>query len=243
MSAQYDYDIYLENLETKEKFRFPMLPQSIHVQTGTRYASYDIMNIGEIKTPLGEELTVFSWEGVLPGKARENEPYVRDYTDPISTQEMWSYFRVSGCPLHLTVACTPINHTVYLDNYMVDYEGSMGDYRYNIQFSHRKELKITTEPPQKQAPSEGGLMKGVVALSKNIAKKIENVYNGKAKAKENRSSQNEDGYYVVKDGDSIWKIAQSQLGDGSRYNDIAILNGISNPDKINAGQKLTMPKK
>ena len=38
--------------------------------------------------------------------------------------------------------------------------------------------------------------------------------------------------YVVKDGDTLWKIAKKY---GSTVDDIVRVNGIENPDKINIG--------
>lgn len=46
--------------------------------------------------------------------------------------------------------------------------------------------------------------------------------------------------YTVKRGDNLWKIALLQLGDGSRYNEIKALNGLSS-STINVGQVLKIP--
>ncbi len=48
--------------------------------------------------------------------------------------------------------------------------------------------------------------------------------------------------YTVKKGDSLWKIAQEQLGDGSRYKEIKTLNNLKS-DTIRVGQVLKMPSK
>ena len=48
--------------------------------------------------------------------------------------------------------------------------------------------------------------------------------------------------YTVKKGDSLWAIADKQLGDGSRYNEIKTLNGLKS-NVINAGQVLKLPAK
>ena len=45
--------------------------------------------------------------------------------------------------------------------------------------------------------------------------------------------------YVVKDGDTLWKIAKKY---GSTVDDIVRVNGIENPDKINIGEKIYIPK-
>ena len=67
-------EIYLTDLETGDRMRFPMLPKSINVETGVIFQSYTILAVGDIKLPTGEELTGFSWEGILPGEARKNAP-------------------------------------------------------------------------------------------------------------------------------------------------------------------------
>ena len=46
--------------------------------------------------------------------------------------------------------------------------------------------------------------------------------------------------YTVEKGDSLWAIAESQLGDGGRYPEIKRLNGLSS-DVIYAGQVLKLP--
>ena len=46
--------------------------------------------------------------------------------------------------------------------------------------------------------------------------------------------------YTVKRGDSLWKIAQEQLGNGARYKEIVNANGLVN-NTIHPGDKLIMP--
>lgn len=46
--------------------------------------------------------------------------------------------------------------------------------------------------------------------------------------------------YTVKKGDTLWKIAQKELGDGSRYKEIKTLNGLKS-DTIRTGDKLKLP--
>lgn len=46
--------------------------------------------------------------------------------------------------------------------------------------------------------------------------------------------------YTVKAGETLWAIAAAQLGDGSRYNEIKVLNGLAS-NTIHAGQTLKLP--
>ncbi len=51
--------------------------------------------------------------------------------------------------------------------------------------------------------------------------------------------------YTVRDGDSLWRIASEQLGDGSRYTEVAKLNAdvLSDEDSLMVGMSLKMPPK
>lgn len=54
------------------------------------------------------------------------------------------------------------------------------------------------------------------------------------------SSQASTQTYTVKKGDSLWKIAQSLLGNGARYKEIMVLSGLTSTT-IHVGQTLTIP--
>ncbi|WP_243415240.1 peptidoglycan recognition protein family protein [Merdimmobilis hominis] len=47
--------------------------------------------------------------------------------------------------------------------------------------------------------------------------------------------------YTVKDGDSFWKIATEQLGDGNRYKELAEANGMTEKSVIHSGDVLKLP--
>lgn len=47
--------------------------------------------------------------------------------------------------------------------------------------------------------------------------------------------------YQVREGDSLWRIAQSAYGSGYNAVDIAQANKLENPDIIEPGQKLVLP--
>lgn len=46
--------------------------------------------------------------------------------------------------------------------------------------------------------------------------------------------------YTVKQGDTLWGICKRFLGDGSKYSQIADLNGIKNPNLITVGQVIKL---
>lgn len=50
------------------------------------------------------------------------------------------------------------------------------------------------------------------------------------------------GKYTVKDGDTLFKIADQYYQDGYKYTEIAKANNLTNPDQIDTGQVLEIPK-
>ncbi|MBN1973613.1 MAG: LysM peptidoglycan-binding domain-containing protein [Sedimentisphaerales bacterium] len=67
---------------------------------------------------------------------------------------------------------------------------------------------------------------------------------GGAAARENTARmQDTDRWYVVKDDDSLWKIAAEQLGKGTRFEEIKTLNSdiLTNENKLKVGTKLRLP--
>lgn len=65
---------------------------------------------------------------------------------------------------------------------------------------------------------------------------------GKVKAKEEfkRPTKDPPKTYTVKKGDTLWTIAQKQLGSGDKWQNLAKLNNISNPNNLKVGQVLKL---
>ena len=210
-----------EYKEDEKKFQFPMIPEEVKVECGNSFQSYNVMNIGEIKIPLGEELTRFSWSGRLPGIKRMDEIYVIDKKDPKEIQEWLSYLRNSNIRCHLRITETPIDHDVYLESYSMTYAGAFGDYDYDISFVHAKDLVVYTEETRAEEQKEDAV----------------------AEAEKLRASKEVTDSYIVKPNDCLWNIAERFLGNGSRYMEIAELNNIPDPETIPHGIEILIPPK
>lgn len=59
---------------------------------------------------------------------------------------------------------------------------------------------------------------------------------------EDVAPQNLPGNYTVKEGDTLFAISEKYYGDGYKYAEIAQANNLTNPDQIETGQVLKMPK-
>lgn len=53
--------------------------------------------------------------------------------------------------------------------------------------------------------------------------------------------QNGPFQYTIQEGEGLWQIAEKVTGDGENWVKIAAANNITNPDTIEAGQKITIP--
>lgn len=56
--------------------------------------------------------------------------------------------------------------------------------------------------------------------------------------------EEDDQYYVIESGDTLWGIAAKTMGNGAKYTEIFEANKevIQDPDKIFPGQKIRIPK-
>ena len=59
---------------------------------------------------------------------------------------------------------------------------------------------------------------------------------------ENSQNSNTSSTYTVRPGDDLWSISENVYNDGYKWVEIAKLNKIENPGKIEVGDKLSLPK-
>lgn len=72
---------------------------------------------------------------------------------------------------------------------------------------------------------------------------VEKTASAPATPPKNSSNNNSGKTYIVKSGDSFWKIAQEQLGNGLRYGEILKLNNMKATTVIHPGDILKLPEK
>jgi nucleoid-associated protein YgaU len=97
-------------------------------------------------------------------------------------------------------------------------------------------------PAPQSLTSDSNKGKGI--LSGPLFKKVISI--GREHLSSDKARQSEASkLYTVRDGDSLWRIASEQLGDGSRYTEVAKLNAdvLSDEDSLTVGMSLKMPDK
>lgn len=195
-------DIYIMDLVNNQVIQLPMLPESVDIQYGTNFLSYSIMDIGDVKLPLGETVTELSWDGIFPGSDKQNAPYLHGtWTDPKNLQNAFNAMRKAGDKLRILITETPINNEVYINTFEVKYSGGNGDYNYSINFTAAKKITVST-----------------------ISSSTSSTSSSTASKSSSRAAAPSPKTVTVKKGDSLWELAQKYLGNGKRYPDIYSLN-------------------
>lgn len=196
---------------------FPALPEEIKFNMKTRFVSYDIMDLGEVKGPHGKELCGVSWNGTLPGTARGSQPWIVSGStrDPEQCKSILDGWRRNGRRLRLMITGTSINIDVFLEKADFSYKEGFGDIEYSVSWIEAKEVIITSKA-------------GAAPSASNTT---------------SRPTAEQSKTYTVKKGDCLWHIAKAFYGNGSDYRTIYNANKdiIKNPNLIYPGQVLKIP--
>lgn len=183
-------------------FTFPVNPESITTSADTSYANYETIALGAIKTPSGMNVKEIKWSGVFLGSVNANRALVHQgyYLLPTECIAQLTEWQEAGTVLNLIVTDTSINIDVTISSFTTEVFGAYGDIKYTISFSQFRSLKIYTTNEL-----------NVAEFVKKIIIEREDV------PEENTSS----GYsYTIVSGDTLWGIAQRELGNGAEWESI-----------------------
>lgn len=148
-----EIDIYIKEAEGSREIRIPWLPDSISYHSnGARMASYEILDVGEVVIPSGNNLVTIVWSSSFPGEGHKNLPFIRGaWQEPKKINDLLEEWRKNGTPLRILMTGTPINHDVYIEDYSSVFEAGYGDYRYDISLKQKKNIKIVSSKVAKPA--------------------------------------------------------------------------------------------
>jgi nucleoid-associated protein YgaU len=208
---------WLSNAEG-EKFRFPVNPESITIPSPFGFEDVAVNRIGEL-TIIGDRLPKeYLFTSFFPRDYNEAYCEYSGFPKPWEAVDFIEAIRDSRQPCRMTVTGTPINAKVTIRDFEIlpEKAGSPGDIYFTISLKEYKEVVFRKIDKQK------------------VSKQNTRPDTKKTAAK---------SYTVVK-GDSLWKIAQRQYGNGSKWPTIYNANKSvigKNPNLIKPGQKLVIP--
>ena len=192
-------EIILKPLDGSARFAFPSLPAEITVQNGTNYQTYKIIGLGDVQIPKGTNSEDISWDGIFYGSSKQEEPMMSGiYSDPLSCVNVLERFRDNGTAL--TVMCTQvgINRDMTVADFQWKPYGGYGNVKYSIRFTQWKTLRVKV----------------------NRNAETNNAPNSAADTPEERAEAPASPTYEIKSGDTLWRIAQKELGAGSDWQKI-----------------------
>lgn len=213
-------DIYLTDTATNERFHFPVNPEEITVEGAKKIETVSIVNIGDIDFPEGDERTGISFSSFFPKEYDSSYCRYSDIPNPHAAMAKLQSWRIAGKPIRLLITQSYVNVLALLTQTSHRYVGGEpGDIYFDLSFKQWREVKVRT-------------------TAETVGASTANDQKSRTDTKPVPKS------YTVKSGDSLYKIAKLELGDGAKWQSIYDKNkSIIGPDPnvIKPGQKLVMP--
>lgn len=211
-------DIYLL-AEKAPDLHIPVNPGEFRVDLQGKTQTLGILGLGEVEVPVGTMPGGVTFGSFFP---RHYDPGYCRYAaiprpeDALARLLDW---RTSGEPVRLLITHSPVNMLVFVSKVTYRYAGGEpGDIYYELTLRQWRDLRVLLI-----AAAEAGA--GVAALPRPDTKAVPKVY-------------------TVKSGDTLYAIAKTELGDGTRWREIYNLNVMAigpDPNLILPGQALVMP--
>lgn len=202
----------------------PVTPKEMKIKINNKNKTIDIINLGEANILKMPGLSTIEFEFVAPAF---QYPYVTNYQPQGFYYYLLEKLKVEQKPFIFSVIrqlptgryTYPSSFNVSLEDYTILETVDEGfDIVFSVVLKQYKEF--ATQRIQIKESTEG---------KKTVEKK-----------QPRETTKEPEKTYTVKKGDTLWNIAKKELGDGTRYKEIAKFNNISNPNKIYPGQVLKL---
>lgn len=204
-----------ENRSEVLELPWPLSEHSISSPHNTY--SFDTINLGEVLAIGKKKLRTMTISSYFPSKSY---PFLlsQSFPEPAVCIEMINKWRLSGKPIRGAIMDTDINLAMAIESF--DYGKEDGDGSGDIAFTLSLKEYSYLNVERSQKPSKKAALKE--RPKDPSPKKVTS--------------------YLVKKGDTLWDLADKRLGDGSRWKEIAKLNKVSDPRKLQIGTKLKIPE-
>lgn len=221
-----DYGIYLSVDDGAQGFRLPVNPPEIEIETPGQGKTYRIISLGEINSIQTPSLSEIRFESFFPS---QRYPFVvgEELLEPASYVEMIDEWRRARKVVRLIVTdgTVDINMLASIEDFTWrEVAGAVGDIEYEMTLKQYRPYG----PKLIQVRTQMQVDQAVV-----VAQKKETRPQTKPQPK----------VHVLKRGETLWALAQKYLGSGSRWPEIARLNGIKDSQvrSLPVGMQIKIP--
>lgn len=222
-----DYAMYLSFDNEKQAIQLPIVPPFVEVSESGTGKTYDISKLGEINVIKNPKLTEISFGSFFPA-TRSPLVSVANMFEPAHYIDRIKEWRESKRPVHFVFVGSSVNINLFVSIEKFTWKevgGAVGDIEYQLSlkkyiFYAAKKVTVVTRQIQGSP---------VTVLSAQAPPRADNRQVPKT--------------YTLVSGDTLWKVAQKVLGDGSRYREIQKLNNITDAQlkTLQIGRVLKLP--
>ncbi|RED65472.1 LysM peptidoglycan-binding domain-containing protein [Cohnella phaseoli] len=217
------YGVELSFNNKAEVLELPINPTSFEVSESGQGKTYEVAGLGEINVIKDRKLAEYSFSGLFP---TQRYPFVtsKELLRPdeyIHKIEKWLR------------AKRPIRFIIASDTYDINTPASIESFTWNETPGGTGDIEYTLK-----------LRKYVFYAARKIQRGTDEQSGqgqegGSARPNEKQNPKT----YKMAAGDSLWKVAQTQLGNGARWKEIQKLNGITDAEikRLPIGKVLKLP--
>ena len=218
------YRFYLK--QDGKQVLLPVPPAKMETKVGNQNKAVYVLNFGEVNLAKKPGLRKISFTVLLPGRQYSFVQVENGFQEPEYFLNLFREYKMAARPVQLIIFRQLADGTqlfcgniaVLLEEYTVTEKGGeQGDFWVELCWKEWQAAKSIRYSVENQNGSNVLIEQGQERQAKQPA-----------------------ATYTVKKGDNLWNIAKKQLGDGTRYREIARKNGISDPNRIYPGQVLQL---
>lgn len=210
--------------------QLPVNPEAISVSIPGSNKGTTVVKLGEITNIGLVGLSSLTIDSFFPSYAYPFVNTAGDFKEPQFYIDFIKEIRNDRKPVRLIITGTEINMLVTIEDFGYDRRWGTDDLDYSLKVKEYKEhtVRMLSSLNGGYSTDSSGNVNPVSITNSNSDRPVEKVT---------------PKTYTVISGDSLWKIAQQQLGNGSRWTEIYKLNVniIKNPSLIYPGQVFVLP--
>ena len=211
----------------------PIPPAKMKAGIGSSNKTYTLIDDGEVNRLKNAPLETISFEFLLPSQQYPFAQYKTGFLAPAIFIEYLKKLKTDKKPFQFIVTRQmPNGRVLHFTNLSV----SLENLEINESADNGLDFMVSVELKEYRTPQT------LITKLVNVGTAVIGTVQGVREANNSPEPKQGTKKYTVKKGDTLWVIAKKYYGDGSKYSKIAKENNLVDPNKINIGQVLIIPK-